>query len=70
MQLKYGDLAKETGAYIIGASGWDSIPCDLGTSFLKDHFGGTLCYAETVAQIKRGESVSYFEELVCVVSMI
>lgn len=62
MQLKYGDLAKQTGAYIVGASGWDSIPCDLGTSFLKDHFGGTLCYAETVAQIKRGDSGYVFND--------
>lgn len=59
MQLKYGDLAKETGSYVVGASGWDSIPCDLGTSFLKDHFDGTLSHAETVAQINRGEAVSF-----------
>lgn len=29
MQMKYNDRAKETGAWIVGAAGWDSIPCDL-----------------------------------------
>jgi hypothetical protein len=60
MQLIYDEKAKKTGSYIIGASGWDSIPCDFGISFLKDHFDGTLCYAETFAQIKRGEAVSVY----------
>ncbi|KAI6170782.1 Epimerase [Aphelenchoides bicaudatus] len=53
MQLKYSEKAKETGSYVVGASGWDSIPYN---------FGGTLCYAETVAQIKRGESGYIFND--------
>lgn len=56
--MKYGDLAKQNHVYVVGASGWDSIPCDLGTNFVKQHFKGTLCYAETFAQVKSGEAVS------------
>jgi len=56
MQMKYGDLARQNHVYVVGASGWDSIPCDLGTNFVKQHFKGTLCYAETFAQVKSGEA--------------
>lgn len=58
MQMKYGDVAKKNHAYIVGACGWDSIPCDLGMNFLKQHFEGTLCYAETFAQVKSGPAVN------------
>ncbi|KAI6243328.1 Sacchrp-dh-NADP domain-containing protein [Aphelenchoides fujianensis] len=62
MQLQYGERAKQTGSVIVGACGWDSIPCDLGTDFLKQHFGGTLCYAETFVQIHRGEAGYVFND--------
>ncbi|CAD5216127.1 unnamed protein product [Bursaphelenchus xylophilus] len=62
MQLTYHEKAKANGAYVIGACGWDSIPCDLGVSFLKNNFGGTLAYAETFAQIKRGEAGYIFND--------
>ncbi len=42
MQLKYHAEAKEKGVYIVGACGFDSIPSDLGTVFLKDKFNGTM----------------------------
>lgn len=58
MQMKYGELAKQNHVYVVGACGWDSIPCDLGTNYLKQNFKGTLCYAETFAQIKMGQAVS------------
>ena len=29
MQQTYGELAEETGAYKVGACGWDSIPCKI-----------------------------------------
>ena len=59
MQLKYQDLAKEKGVYIVGTCGFDSIPADLGVNFLKENFGGTLCYAETFAEINRGPAVGF-----------
>ena len=59
MQQKYGKLAEQNGVYVVGACGWDSIPCDLGVNFLKQHFDGTLEYAETFVQVKNGPSVSF-----------
>jgi len=56
MQQKYGKLAEQNGVYVVGACGWDSIPCDLGVNFLKQHFDGTLEYAETFVQVKNGPS--------------
>lgn len=59
MQMKYGEEAKKNGVYIVGACGWDSVPCDLGTNFLKQQYesvGGKLSHAETFAQIKSGEA--------------
>jgi len=56
MQATYGDQARQNGCYIVSACGWDSIPCDLGTNWLKQHFDGTLSHAETFAQVKSGEA--------------
>ncbi|KAE9548000.1 hypothetical protein FO519_008793 [Halicephalobus sp. NKZ332] len=56
MQQKYGKQAKENGVYVVGACGWDSIPCDLGVNFLKQNFDGTLEYAETFVHVKNGPS--------------
>lgn len=42
MQLKYNDAAREKGVYIISACGFDSIPADMGTCFLKQQFKGTV----------------------------
>lgn len=42
MQLKYNDSAREKGCYIVSACGFDSIPSDLGTVFLKQQFKGTV----------------------------
>lgn len=42
MQLKYNELARDKGAYIISACGFDSIPADMGTVFLKQQFKGTV----------------------------
>lgn len=47
MQLKYNEKARENGAYIITACGFDSIPADLGTVFLQQKFNGTLNSVET-----------------------
>ncbi|KAI6198514.1 Epimerase [Aphelenchoides besseyi] len=62
MQLEFGEKAKQNGCFVVGACGWDSIPADLGVAFLKDHFDGTLAYAETFVQIKRGEAGYVFND--------
>ncbi|VDM59219.1 unnamed protein product [Angiostrongylus costaricensis] len=42
------------GVYVVGACGWDSIPCDLGVNFLKEKFDGDLNHVETFVQLKSG----------------
>uniref|UniRef100_A0A914ZLJ2 Saccharopine dehydrogenase NADP binding domain-containing protein n=2 Tax=Parascaris univalens TaxID=6257 RepID=A0A914ZLJ2_PARUN len=54
MQMKYDEEAKKKGVYIVGACGWDSIPCDLGFNFLKRNFNGQLNHAETFVQLNTG----------------
>jgi short subunit dehydrogenase-like uncharacterized protein len=56
MQMKYSETAKKNGCYVVGACGWDSIPCDLGVNFLKQHFDGTLNHAETFVSMNTGPS--------------
>lgn len=60
MQLKYNAAAEANNVYIVGACGWDSIPCDLGVNYMKSQFVGTLAKCNTFAQIKSGEAVSNF----------
>lgn len=57
--MKYGAEAEKNGVYVVGACGWDSIPCDLGINYIKEHFNGTLAYAETFVQTKMGEAVNF-----------
>ncbi|CAI4222666.1 unnamed protein product [Auanema sp. JU1783] len=54
MQEKYNETAKKNNVYIVGACGWDSIPCDLGINFLKNNFNGDLNHAETFVQLENG----------------
>lgn len=56
MQLKYNDLAKEKGVYIVSACGFDSIPADLGVIFLEKNFDGVINSLETYleSQVKSG----------------
>ncbi|MFH4977961.1 hypothetical protein AB6A40_004670 [Gnathostoma spinigerum] len=56
MQLKYDSEAKKKGVYIVGSCGWDSIPCDLGISFLKREFCGQLGGVETFVQFNSGSA--------------
>lgn len=44
MQLNYQDKAAERGVYIVGSSGFDSIPADMGVIYTRDQFKGTLNY--------------------------
>ncbi|VDM94440.1 unnamed protein product [Onchocerca ochengi] len=56
MQMKYNDIAQKKGLYVVGACGWDSIPCDLGVNFLKNKFNGQLNHVETFVQINSGSA--------------
>lgn len=55
--MKYGDTAQKKGLYVVGACGWDSIPCDLGVNFLKEKFNGQLNHVETFVQLNTGPAV-------------
>uniref|UniRef100_A0A0N5C1J6 Sacchrp_dh_NADP domain-containing protein n=1 Tax=Strongyloides papillosus TaxID=174720 RepID=A0A0N5C1J6_STREA len=50
MVQKYGKAAAEKGVYIVGACGWDSIPCDLGMNFLRKNYDGDIAYTESFVQ--------------------
>lgn len=54
MVLKYGKAASEKGVYIVGACGWDSIPCDLGMNFLRKNYKGDIAYTESLVQSHSG----------------
>ncbi|XP_023224374.1 saccharopine dehydrogenase-like oxidoreductase [Centruroides sculpturatus] len=54
MQLKYHEEAIQKGIYIIGACGFDSIPCDLGVSLVKKKFQGDLNSVETYLEFNSG----------------
>lgn len=47
MQLKFNDLAKQRGVYVISACGFDSIPADMGTVFAEKNFDGVVNSVET-----------------------
>lgn len=42
IQLKYNDLAKARGIYVVSACGCNSIPADMGIIFAEQHFDGTI----------------------------
>lgn len=50
MAAQYHEEAKKAGVYVVGACGFDSIPCDLGILFAKAQMPGDLTAAETVAE--------------------
>lgn len=52
MQLKYNQAAKEQGIYIVGATGWDSIPADMGLTWTKQLFKGDLNSADIIVRAK------------------
>lgn len=51
IQLKYDTLARKKNVSIVGSCGFDSIPSDIGTSYLKNKFDGTLGQVEHYLQI-------------------
>ncbi|WKY08894.1 hypothetical protein Q1695_001794 [Nippostrongylus brasiliensis] len=56
MQMLYSEKAKEKGVYVVGACGWDSIPCDMGVNYVKEHFDGDVNHIETFVQLNSGPS--------------
>lgn len=39
-QLEYFDAAQKAGVHVVGSCGFDSIPADMGTTFLQEVFPG------------------------------
>ncbi|GAB6031551.1 hypothetical protein CHUAL_009318 [Chamberlinius hualienensis] len=56
MQLKYDQEAKKAGVYIIGATGFDSIPCESGIQLLREKFEGDLNSVEAFVEFVVGSS--------------
>lgn len=61
VQLKYFEEAKKQNIYIVGACGFDSIPCDVGLEFLRKKFGGEVNSVETYMKAQRppGSTVNF-----------
>lgn len=63
MELKYNSTAEDSGAYIIGACGFDSIPADYGSSYLAQNFGGEVNSIESFMELgSDNSSVSFVHE--------
>ncbi|XP_052509827.1 saccharopine dehydrogenase-like oxidoreductase [Budorcas taxicolor] len=54
MYWKYHEKAAEKGVYIIGSSGFDSIPADLGVIYTRNKMNGTLTAVESFLTICSG----------------
>lgn len=59
MQLDYHEEARKKGIYIIGACGFDSIPCEMGLVFCQKQFekvegNGDFAYAESYLAFESG----------------
>ena len=42
MLHKYNEEAKESGVFIVGTCGFDSIPADMGVDYTQKKFPGTV----------------------------
>ncbi|XP_059533604.1 saccharopine dehydrogenase-like oxidoreductase isoform X3 [Myotis daubentonii] len=54
MYWKYHQKAAEKGVYIIGSSGFDSIPADMGVIYTSNKINGTLTAVESFLTINSG----------------
>ncbi|XP_032098077.1 saccharopine dehydrogenase-like oxidoreductase isoform X1 [Sapajus apella] len=62
MQWKYHEKAAEKGVYIIGSSGFDSIPADLGVIYTRNKMNGTLTAVESFLTVHSGpEGLSFHD---------
>lgn len=57
-QMKYDQLARQKGVYVVSACGFDSIPADMGVVFLEKNFDGVVNSVESFLEsgIKEGGS--------------
>ncbi|XP_077342269.1 saccharopine dehydrogenase-like oxidoreductase [Lithobates pipiens] len=54
MYLKYDSQAADKGVYVVGSSGFDSIPADMGVLFTRNSIQGTLTAVESFLSFKSG----------------
>ncbi|XP_072265434.1 saccharopine dehydrogenase-like oxidoreductase [Pyxicephalus adspersus] len=54
MYMKYNSQAEDKGVYVVGSSGFDSIPADIGVLFTKNSIQGTLTAVESFLSFKSG----------------
>lgn len=57
--LDFNSRARQSGSLVVSSVGWDSIPNDIGSDFLKTHFNGHLHSVESFAAIHPGLAVRY-----------
>ncbi|KAG0725499.1 Saccharopine dehydrogenase-like oxidoreductase [Chionoecetes opilio] len=69
-QLEYSEAAQKAGVHIVGSCGFDSIPADLGTSFLQEIFPGDVNSVEAVVTMddnSKGKASINFTTMECAV---
>ncbi|PAV85249.1 hypothetical protein WR25_22261 [Diploscapter pachys] len=54
IEAKYSEIAKKNGLFVIGATGMDSLPADLGIHYMRQKFDGDLNHVDAVLSIKYG----------------
>ncbi|XP_063078581.1 saccharopine dehydrogenase b [Engraulis encrasicolus] len=54
MELFLGRKAQESGVYVIGSCGFDSIPADMGILYTRQQFKGTLTAVESILTVTTG----------------
>ncbi|KAM5204776.1 saccharopine dehydrogenase-like oxidoreductase isoform 2-T2 [Hipposideros larvatus] len=62
MYWKYHEKAAEKGVYIIGSSGFDSIPADLGVLYTRNKMKGTLTAVESYLTLHSGPEGMCFHD--------
>lgn len=69
-QLEYSEAAQKTGVHVVGSCGFDSIPADLGTTFLQEVFPGDVNSVEAVVTTdddSKGKASINFTTMECAV---
>ncbi|XP_073528930.1 saccharopine dehydrogenase-like oxidoreductase [Phyllobates terribilis] len=62
MHMKYDSEAADSGVYVVGSSGFDSIPADLGVLFTRNSIQGTLTAVESFLSFKSGQEGTCLHE--------
>lgn len=57
--LDFNSRARQSASLVVSSVGWDSIPNDIGTDFLKTNFNGQLHSVESFTAILPGPAVRY-----------